>query len=221
MHLVATPIAGVAGPDGTLAILHDAGYIDAQVMSLWRRALAGVVAQTLMIVCATLLILRWTLRNPLRRLEKWLSDLRRGAVSEVPDLAGEAAFEPLKREARRLATTLTAARAAAEEEARLRDPGESLWTPERLRAFVQSRLQGSRLFVISNREPYEHVRRGADDRVFGSGQRPGHRARADSPRLGRNLDRPRNRQCRPETVDRYDQSAYRPNTRNTLCGASG
>ncbi len=162
MHLVATPIAGVAGPDGTLAILHDAGYIDAQVMSLWRRALAGVAAQTLMILCATLLILRWTLRNPLRRLEKWLSDLRRGAVSEVPDLAGEAAFEPLKREARRLATTLTAARAAAEEEARLRDAGESLWTEERLRAFIQSRLQGSRLFVISNREPYEHVRRGAD-----------------------------------------------------------
>ncbi len=162
MHLVATPVMGIAGPAGTLAILHDAGYIDAQVMGLWRRALAGVAAQTLMIVCATLLILRWTLRNPLRRLEKWLGDLRRGAVSEVPELAGEAAFEPLKREARRLATTLTAARAAAEEEARLRDAGESLWTEERLRAFIQSRLQGSRLFVVSNREPYEHVRRGAE-----------------------------------------------------------
>ena len=62
-----------------------------------------------------------------------------------------------------MAITLTAARAAAEEEARLREAAESLWTPERLRISVQSKLQGSRLFAISNREPYEHFRRG--DRV--------------------------------------------------------
>ena len=161
MHLVALSIVGDAGALGTLAVLHDAGYIDAQVISLWRRALAGMAAQTLMIVCATLLILRLSLRRPLHRLEKWLSDLRRGAVSEGPELPEEEDFEPLKREAARLATTLTAARAAAEEEARLRDAGESLWTEERLRAFIQSRLGGSRLFVVSNREPYEHVRRGA------------------------------------------------------------
>ena len=161
MHLEAIPIAGDPAPLGSVAILQDAGYIDAQEMSLWLRALAGVAAQTLMIVCATLLILRWSLRRPLRRLEKWLGDLRRGAVSEVPEMPEEAAFEPLKREAARLATTLTAARAAAEEEARLRDAGESLWTEERLRAFIQSKLEGSRLFVVSNREPYEHVRRGA------------------------------------------------------------
>jgi trehalose 6-phosphate synthase len=54
---------------------------------------------------------------------------------------------------------LTAARAAAEEEARLRDAAESLWTPERLRISVQSKLGDSRMFAISNREPYEHLRR--------------------------------------------------------------
>src|SRR5204863_1041784 len=36
----------------------------------------------------------------------------------------------------------------------------SLWTLERLRVHVQGRLNGSRLFVISNREPYEHFHRG-------------------------------------------------------------
>ena len=160
MHVVALPIAGEDGTIGTLAIFQDAGYIDAQEASLWRRAAAGVVAQILMIVCATLLILRWSLRRPLAHLEKWLVDLRRGTVSEVPGLPEEAAFEPLKREAARLATTLKAARAAAEEEARLRDAGESLWTEDRLRAFIQSRLESGRLFVVSNREPYEHIRRG-------------------------------------------------------------
>ena len=58
-----------------------------------------------------------------------------------------------------MATSISAARAAAEEEARLRYPAESLWTPERLRISVESKLGGSRLFAISNREPYEHVRR--------------------------------------------------------------
>jgi trehalose 6-phosphate synthase len=160
MHVLALPIMGESGRAGTLAIFEDADYIDTQEISLWRRALAGVAVQTLMIVCVTLLLLRWSLRRPLARLEKWLGDLRRGAVLEGPDLPEEADFAPLKREAARLATTLTAALAAAEEEARLRDAGESLWTEERLRAFIQTRLEGSRLFVVSNREPYEHARRG-------------------------------------------------------------
>jgi len=159
MHVVALPISGATGSAGMLAVFQDAGYIDAQEVSLWKRALAGVAAQTVMIVCATLLFLRWSLRRPLAHLEKWLRDLRRGAPSEGPDLPEEAGFAPLKREAVRLATTLTAARAAAEEEARLRDAGESQWTEERLRAFIQTRLEAQRLFVVSNREPYEHVRR--------------------------------------------------------------
>jgi trehalose 6-phosphate synthase len=35
-----------------------------------------------------------------------------------------------------------------------------LWTPERLRIGMHSRLRGNRLFVVSNREPYEHMHRG-------------------------------------------------------------
>jgi trehalose 6-phosphate synthase len=56
-----------------------------------------------------------------------------------------------------LAKSLDAARAQAEQEARLRDAHESRWTPERLRVSVQAKLQGSPLFVVANREPYMHV----------------------------------------------------------------
>jgi trehalose 6-phosphate synthase len=160
IYVATLPIGGEAGPAGFLSIFLDAGYIDAQAIPLWRRALAGIAVQTVMIVGATLLFLRWSLRRPLAHLEKWLSDLRRGAPPEDRDLPEEAGFAPLKREAVRLATTLTAARAAAEEEARLRNAGESLWTEERLRVFIRTRLEAKRLFVVSNREPYEHVRRG-------------------------------------------------------------
>jgi hypothetical protein len=42
----------------------------------------------------------------------------------------------------------------------LRDAAESQWTAERLRISVQSKLGDTRLFAISNREPYEHFRKG-------------------------------------------------------------
>ena len=53
------------------------------------------------------------------------------------------------------------ARAAAEVEARLRNTYESLWTAERLADHVRTKLNGSGLFVISNREPYVHSRQSA------------------------------------------------------------
>ena len=50
-------------------------------------------------------------------------------------------------------------RAHADEEAHLRDTAQALWTPERLRIFVQNKLNGARLFAVSNREPYIHNNR--------------------------------------------------------------
>src|SRR5437879_11680950 len=52
------------------------------------------------------------------------------------------------------------ARAAAEHEAALRLAGESVWTEERLKQFVNLRLGGRLLVVVSNREPVSHARKG-------------------------------------------------------------
>jgi trehalose-6-phosphate synthase len=167
MHVFALPLTGdIGGGDigmlGALAVFHDAAFIESQSADTLRRALMSVLIQTLLIVPVTLLVLRWGLGQPIERLASWLGDLRTGraaAGSSGPDLPEEHVFGPLKREAARLATSISVARAAAEEEARLRYSAEALWTPERLRIAVESKLGGSRLFAISNREPYEHVRR--------------------------------------------------------------
>ena len=55
-----------------------------------------------------------------------------------------------------------AARASAATEARLRDAGEHLWTEERLAVHMRDRSGSSRIFVVSNREPYMHVRQGRE-----------------------------------------------------------
>ena len=59
-----------------------------------------------------------------------------------------------------MARRLVIAKSAAEEEARLRHRSESVWTAERLKEFVRTKLDGKPLFVVSNREPYRHIRRG-------------------------------------------------------------
>ena len=161
MHVFAMPLSGDAGVLGALAVYHDAAYIDTQSAAVMRQALMSVLIQTLLIVPVTLLVLRWGLGKPIEKLSLWLRDVRTGRAQADagPELPEEHVFEPLKREAARLATSISAARAAAEEEARLRYHAESTWTPERLRISVESKLGGSRLFAISNREPYEHVRR--------------------------------------------------------------
>jgi trehalose 6-phosphate synthase len=67
----------------------------------------------------------------------------------------------LTREVAPLAESIQKARAAAETEARLRNSQESLWTADRLAGHVRSKLKGGGLFVVSNREPYIHTRRGS------------------------------------------------------------
>src|SRR6202050_5670086 len=69
-------------------------------------------------------------------------------------------FRPLAREVATFAESLNVARSAAALEARLRESGESIWTADRLAVHVHARLEEGRLFVVSNREPYMHVRRG-------------------------------------------------------------
>jgi trehalose 6-phosphate synthase len=173
MHVFAQPLATDAGIGGALAVFHSTEFIDAQGAAIWRRVALSVLVQTVLIVSVTLLVLRWGLGRPIQRLAMWLGDLRTGRASAAssPDLPEEEVFRPLKREAARLATSISIARAAAEEEARLRYSGESLWTAERLRISVESKLGGSRLFAISNREPYEHVRgeKGIECQVPASG----------------------------------------------------
>jgi len=122
------------------------------------------LAQTLVLVGMTLFIVRWSLGKPLRMMAQWLRDLRTGdhsaAIKPLPPK--EDLFSPLTSEVTQLASSLNAARAAAEEEARLRDAALSQWTPERLRISMQGKLNGSRLFAVSNREPYEHSGQGSD-----------------------------------------------------------
>jgi len=156
MRVLALPLRSQTGVIGAIAIFQDA----ANLASAWRHTIASLLLQTILILIVTIIVVRWSLRRPLRRMAQWMEDLRTGKTPIESELPKESLFQPLAKEVTKLATTLHAARAAADEEAHLRDTAQALWTPERLRIFVQTKLNGSRLFAVSNREPYEHKNKG-------------------------------------------------------------
>jgi trehalose-6-phosphate synthase len=160
VHILGLPIRRQDEVVGGLAVVHDVSYIRAQIVLVWRRTFFRVLAQVFLIVLITLLIVRWSITGPIARAALWMRALRTGKISfrqEVPDLD---MFRPLAREVATMAESLSHARNAAENEARLREAGESMWTAERLSVQLRTRLEDSHLFVVSNREPYMHQRDG-------------------------------------------------------------
>ncbi len=150
---------------GVLITFHNAAYIEAQSTQIWREALWHVIAQVLLIVLITFLIVRSTIVGPITKISQWMKDLRAGKTVPLPQPTAGDFLQPLTIEAASLAQSLAEARMAAKEEARLREAGDTIWTAERLRVGLRRRLRGNALFVVSNREPYQHVRRGKDIEV--------------------------------------------------------
>jgi trehalose-6-phosphate synthase len=162
LHVLACPLHHDDALEGVLVLFHDTSYIDVQVGHTLRDALVNALVQTLLIAGLALILVRWTFMRPLRRTAHWLRSMRTGgdkgasAIPVLPEGQGEI-FDQIHQEVSHLARDLNTARATAEEEARLRDTGASLWTAERLRVSLRNKLHETPLFVVSNREPYMHM----------------------------------------------------------------
>ena len=135
LHVFALPLHRNGQTVGTLVLVHDTSYIDTQVSHTLRDSLVSALVQTLFITGLALILVRWTLTGPLTRTAKWLRGLRTGQsgnATTLPELPEGQLFDQIHREVTHLARDLNAARATAEEEARLRESNVSLWTAERL-----------------------------------------------------------------------------------------
>jgi alpha,alpha-trehalose-phosphate synthase [UDP-forming] len=160
VYIYAVPLHQDEAVVGGLAIVQDAGYINAQSRRIWRDTFLRVLVLVFLITLTTLLIVRWSIAGPIARATQWMQALRVGkdaSGSVAPDLD---LFRPLANEMATFAASLTAARSAAEQEALLRQTADTFWTAERLSVHVRGKLGESRLFVVANREPYMHKRQG-------------------------------------------------------------
>lgn len=158
IFLYAMPLQRADKAAGALLVIFDTGFIDSRVLLTLRDALLSALLETLLISGLALVLVRWTFLDPLKRTAKWLRTLRSGEIQMPVSLPQGEIFDQLNKEVTHLARDLGAARAAAAEEAQLRETHASVWTAERLRISLQSKLKGKPLFVVSNREPYMHVK---------------------------------------------------------------
>jgi trehalose 6-phosphate synthase len=166
----ATPLHDGGKLEVTMAIVADAGYIRSEGIAVWQRSFLRILALVALIVVVTGGMVSWFLLRPMTQLAERLRWLRLRTNSTIdpaenpvkPNIKRLSLFWPLAREVETMADSLIAARASAATEARLRDAGEHQWTAERLAVHMRDRSGSSRIFVVSNREPYSHVRQGRE-----------------------------------------------------------
>jgi trehalose 6-phosphate synthase len=150
---------------GAVAVLLDADYLDTSEWNLWRRTAVRIGVLMLLLTGITWILVRWSVTRPVARMAEWTKRLKAGLPVAPPPDADESLFGSLATEVTGLARSLARARQSAEQEARLRLAGESVWTEERLRQFVDMRFGERPVYVVSNREPVSHVRDGRTVRV--------------------------------------------------------
>lgn len=158
-HVYAAPIVSHDLVLGSLILVHDASFIREKLFAMWRHTFFRLLLNAFLISLISLWIIRWNLKAPISQMAEWMKRLRTEDSSEPPVIPSNL-FKPLASEAASLAQSLSSARKAAETEAKLRQNAESIWTPELLREHVKNKLGSKSLFVVANREPYMHVRRG-------------------------------------------------------------
>jgi trehalose-6-phosphate synthase/HAMP domain-containing protein len=154
------PLQDADRPIGAVAVLLDADSLEASEWDLWRRTGVRFGVLMLLVTGITWLTVRWSVTRPVARIAEWTRQLKAGRPVAPPPEADASLFGSLATEVTSLARTLARVRLAAAEEARLRLSGESLWTEERLKQFVEIRFGERPIYVVSNREPLSHVREG-------------------------------------------------------------
>jgi alpha,alpha-trehalose-phosphate synthase [UDP-forming] len=166
LQVSAVPLRNGNETVGGLAVIFDARYIETESARAWHDSFLHLLVQVFLVSLITLVVVRWSVEGPIAHAAQWMKALRAGRVTADSTFPGGDLFRPLAKEVANLAESLTAARKSAEKEASLREASESLWTAERLAVHVRARLQGSRLFVVSNREPYIHSRQNGSLQVI-------------------------------------------------------
>ena len=151
---------------GVLTVIHKTSYINEKLDNIWKQTFLKTLVLLVLISLVTLVLIRWGILGPITQTAVWLKKIRTGEILQEPTLPRSKLFAPIAKEATRLAKTLSQAKTAAEEEAKLRQKAESLWTPERLKEYIKTRLEGKSIFMLSNRESYMHVHRGQEIEII-------------------------------------------------------
>ncbi len=143
---------------GALMVVQNAGYINTDINQIWKGNLLRLLIQIIIFSITIFIILRFFVFRQVLRLVESAKKVRMGGVNEAFKTDGKYSFfTPLAKEITYITKSLSQARLSAKEEARMRlEKLDTPWTAERLSEFTKAHLKDRPIFVVSNREPYEH-----------------------------------------------------------------
>jgi len=148
VHVSESPLMQDGLSFGKLILVHDMSFIERRSADTKYYVIMLFAVLTVLISMITVFVAHLSWRN-------WISSMKgilRGEVgprheqqSTPPEL------RPLESDLRNLLHEINLER-------RTRDDATHLWTPEKLRTLLHEELAGDEVLVVSNREPYLHMR---------------------------------------------------------------
>lgn len=141
---------------GLEEVLYDTSYVFTQMAELWRRLSTVLIILVVFIVLISLLVQRQIFTAPVEQLTEWFKRFQKGEIDITHPIKEKGGLGKLASEVEQAALSIRVARKVVTEEATHRIQKEDLWTDEKLKDVVRSRLGENALFVVSNREPYLH-----------------------------------------------------------------
>jgi len=165
MYLLAIPLHDQESVAGALMVAQNADYIDTRLSEIWKNNLTRLFIQIILFTIAGLLLIRWLLFQPIKKLTESLKILKVGTVFNDSDhdqsTGASIFFQPLVKEISSIKRSLIEARIAASEEAKINlERLDSPWTKERLKEFVKDILKNRKIIVASSTEPFVHFKQG-------------------------------------------------------------
>ncbi|MEQ8253480.1 MAG: trehalose-6-phosphate synthase [Smithellaceae bacterium] len=158
VHVAINPISFAGKPGGSLILLHDMSFVEIRSADTRKYIIIMFAVIGLVISLITVLVAHLSWRG-------WMHGVR--AL-----LRGEKIVQPLLppsySELRPLVGDLRAMMRIMNAERRFGDDVTISWTPDMLRRLLHRQLTGDQILVVSNREPYIHVKKGKEIEV----QRP-------------------------------------------------
>jgi trehalose 6-phosphate synthase len=141
---------------GLEEVLYDTSYVFTQLAEMWKRLSTVLVILVVFIILISLLVQRQIFTAPVDQLTEWFRRFQKGEIDTAHPIRERGGLGKLAREVEQAALSIRVARKVATEEAIQRVQKEDLWTDEKLKDVVRSRLGENALFIVSNREPYMH-----------------------------------------------------------------
>ena len=156
------PGDGAKGSAGHLVLVHDMSFLARRTRETREYFFLFFVGLGLTVALITVFIAQLSWRGWVQGMQALL----RGEGLIVPPGGGGRGFTGPPPELRPIAKDLRALIEDLEADHRSRDEEQLAWMPATLRQILRRELRGQEVIVVSNREPYIHMRRGSTVQVW-------------------------------------------------------